>query len=210
MIRLRAGGRLVAVALAVLAAGCGDAPAPEPAQPIFELSTPWQPQPFRIRDDVLAAALTACRGTGPRLVPANARVVLADVRGADRVDFLFTVGTDEITCTTTASTGGAFEFAGGGNGAIEKLDPPPAGTARIEWTASGGATANGVVSDASTSVLGRVGPGVAAVDLIRSKGGRVRATTANGWFSAWWPTDDAEFRVQAIGPDGQPIGPPKP
>jgi|HubBroStandDraft_3_1064219.scaffolds.fasta_scaffold17932_2 hypothetical protein len=35
--------------------------------------------------------------------------------------------------------------------------------------------------------VGRVGANVTAVTLVLRNGGRVEATTSNGWFAAWWP-----------------------
>jgi hypothetical protein len=62
----------------------------------------------------------------------------------------------------------------------------------------------------TSTITGRVGPGVAAVDVVFSSGSRVRATTANGWFVAWWPSGDGHVTVQGLDANGQPLGAPHP
>lgn len=60
----------------------------------------------------------------------------------------------------------------------------------IRILGKGGATAKTSVSGKSAEYsfdVGRTGATVAAVTLVLRDGDRVEATTANGWFAAWWP-----------------------
>jgi hypothetical protein len=45
--------------------------------------------------------------------------------------------------------------------------------------------------DSYSFAEGRVGGGVTAATLVLADGTRVQATLQNGWFAAWWPTDQA-------------------
>jgi hypothetical protein len=56
-----------------------------------------------------------------------------------------------------------------------------------------------------TAVRGRAGPGVAAVTVTRDDGLQVQAQVANGFYLAWWPTDDGFRMVGAVDADGRPV-----
>ena len=58
-----------------------------------------------------------------------------------------------------------------------------------------------------SSVSGRAGANVAAVDIVLVPGTHVWATLANGWFAAWWPTGDGIMKVQPFDAIGTPLAP---
>jgi hypothetical protein len=49
---------------------------------------------------------------------------------------------------------------------------------------------------------GRTAPGVSATTLVLDDGTRVTATTANGWFVAWWPGSHEVTAAEVTTPDG--------
>ena len=91
--------------------------------------------------------------------------------------------------------------------------------ARRSGTAPGAVTSRSWSSTARTSELdgggrgegaysaatGRLGPGVTGVDLLTARG-TVRASTANGRWTAWWPgADGGQGAGQDAAQDGGPV-----
>jgi hypothetical protein len=79
-------------------------------------------------------------------------------------------------------------------------------------------TGSGPIASAYGQIDGSEGPGVTGVTLVLSDGTHVQATTANGWFAAWWPgrqtapeaqltTSTGEVTQQLLTPSGMPCGP---
>jgi hypothetical protein len=77
---------------------------------------------------------------------------------------------------------------------------------------------SGPIASAYGQMDGSTGPGVTGVTLVLSDGTHVQATTANGWFAAWWPgrqtapeaqltTATGEVTQQLLTPSGTPCGP---
>lgn len=58
--------------------------------------------------------------------------------------------------------------------------------------------------EATTFVTGTVGSDVDRVTISVPELGEVEATVANGWFTAWWPSQDG-FQIRAIDPNGDQI-----
>jgi hypothetical protein len=146
------------------------------------------------------------------VVRAGASVVLADVRGANRIDILFVgPGSAWSSCTAVPTTDGQFQFSSGGSASNDMLvfaSLLPGEVRLGAYGSEGAQSADGLTAVTTTSATGRVGAGVAGVDLLLASGLHVQASTANGWFAAWWPTGDRIVRIQAVGENGQPIGPP--
>ncbi len=69
----------------------------------------------------------------------------------------------------------------------------------LEQMAFDGATSSRTVA------VGQAPVGVAAVDLVLTGRGRVRAGVNNGWFIAWWPTDEAVTSVVTLDARGHDI-----
>jgi len=198
----------LALAVAVIV-GCGADAGPPSAQPIEALGGPWQALPFAVGDEVIQAAVLPCLGQHPAVLPPGATLSLADVRGGGRID-LFFVASGDLTATCTVSWSGAEGFAllGGGPGS----EPPPPGPGKIEMRSSSTAQESGPNGEplaVITAISGRVGAGVAGVD-VRLGPKVIRASTANTWFAAWWPRGDLNLSLQPLGPDGLPLGPPQP
>jgi hypothetical protein len=57
--------------------------------------------------------------------------------------------------------------------------------------------------DTYTLVDGQLPSGVSGVTLVRSDGSRVRATSENGWFVAWWPNDVGVASAKVDLPSGR-------
>lgn len=191
---------------------CAGEADPEPSpEPVHAIDEPWQAAPFRIGETILGLAVTTCRADGA--LPALPLAV-ADARGGGQVTLLFADPSSEYECTVAGRPDGSLEFKGGGGGPSGLNQLPDPGVAQVSGTSTigtiGGPGGGGANTGASSAVSGRVGAAVAAVDVILPDGRRIRASTANGWFSAWWPSDQTTIQVQAIGADGLPLGPSHP
>ena len=199
---------LAVLLVAGLATACGaDAPSdPQPAIPVPPLrdaSVPWQPAPIRLPDDQLAAAIRACQGN--QMIPAGGQIVLVDARGRGRAMVLFTApGPTSGDCTVELDSNGFHPRSGSAmtGDPVEVVGPNDVQTNGLGT--EGGETLNGLTAPAISSLTGRVGSNVAAVQLIVA-GQPILATTGNGWFAAWWPSADAPTRTIAIGRDGVPL-----
>ena len=80
-----------------------------------------------------------------------------------------------------------------------------AGAARLRSVDSLEQTAFGGATSSRTVAVGQAPAGIAAVDLVLAGRSRVRASVSNGWFSAWWPTDEAIISVVTLDSTGHVI-----
>jgi hypothetical protein len=186
-------------------AGCDSSPAPSDAGlAIGDPSVAWRPQPFRVAGPILAAAIASCQKGG---IPLEARPVLADARGLDRITLLFESAdrTTSASCSTLRSADATWQSTGSSVASgSQPEDLPGADDVAVGIESEGGDTVNGLTAPGRTIALGRVGIHVAAVQVVVA-GRPIAATVGNGWFSAWWPTGDRITQVTAIGGDGQPL-----
>ena len=185
----------------LLAAACGgedadDGILPQAPAPIAQLTGPWQPQPFVLDPALRSRVEQVCRRDmerGPGSVAA-----LVDVRGGG-VAVVRMVGQGAGTCEALEITAaGQVNGAGGGwtAGDGEQLGPIEATElAEAEFGSVGG----GDLKVQGWSVIGRAGPAVASVVIEPAGVPPILATTENGWFAGWWPTNLPPNRVGAPG-----------
>jgi hypothetical protein len=199
-------GRRIAIALAwiVVLAGCGEGPPPAEPPP-RDIGGPWQAEPFAIDQGLLPAAVAACRKNLGMPAAPMPPLAVVDARGANVLQLLF-VGRSEMDECRVRRVNGGFMSEGGGGSSGGDQGAPPAMVAIVDSLGTMSA-AGAQQSDISTAV-GRVGPGVSGVDLLFKSGMRIRASSANGWFVAWWPTGETDVRALALGPDGRASGDP--
>jgi hypothetical protein len=178
---------------------------------VQDVNIAWQAEPFRVRDEVLAAAFEACRHGMNAMLPPAATVVLADIRGAGKIRFLLQAARRQYVCQTQAKPNGTFVMtrASGGTMTLDEMEPVQPGVIRLGTTGEGDDTEHGRQSTSLSSEAGQVGPGVARVEIILTGGTTVRATTENGWFSAWWPTNEGIAEIRALDAFGQRVDPPR-
>ena len=206
-IGFRAASLLALLTLGIAAACGADGPTDAPPAILVPLirdaGVPWQPEPIRLPDDQLAAAIRACQAN--QMLPAGAQVVLVDARGRGRVMVLFTApGPTSGDCVVerdsdTFHPRSGSAMTGDPIGVVGPNDVVSNGVG-----SEGGETFNGLTAPAISSVSGRVGVNVAAVQLVVA-GRPILATTGNGWFAAWWPSADRPTRTIPIGADGVPL-----
>jgi hypothetical protein len=201
-------GPILLVALFAALAGCGAEAERPTAEPIHDLGEPWQPHPFAIAREVLDAALQACRTIAPEGIAPNAVIVLADARGADRIDLLLAAPGGRTTrrCTAVRSPAGTFEITAAATD--DQWGPAAPGEVLVGSVTMAASIGPEGIAAETGYLNGVVGPGVARVDVILARVGTIEAATANGWFSAWWPSGEPNVRVQPFGLDAQPLGPP--
>ena len=182
----------------------------------------WVPTPSASGLDQTARAEAACQnsvsGAQGALAPSHVSlpdstlppVALTDSRGPFDLLVLSSPSSTVLCLTSSAFTA----VSGGGGGS--NLGQPAAGTLavdRILFTEDKG--------QPYTVINGRVGDDVTKVVLDLSDGSTVEASTGNGRFAAWWPSDSgvaaaevtgaAGTRTQSIGiasPSQVPNGPP--
>ena len=170
---------VLAVAVGFLT-GCDDAESVGPAA-IHDLGEPWQARPFAVDPAVIAAAEQVCRDPVRQMVPAAISLVLVDARGDNRLTLLFAGPRETSQCFLTRDCAGQLTFGGGeGSGGDVR---PALGPTEISFQ---GAGSEGDPVHPTSHGAGRVGVGVASVELIPPSGVTVQASLNQGWFAAWW------------------------
>jgi hypothetical protein len=127
-----------------------------------------------------ATGEAACAAAFAPQAPPSAPVVLTDVRGPWTLA-IAADGSTTVSCWTGPSVAGGFVTDAGSQA---PLVTPPAGQVELA-VAAGHQTPDGGAP--YQLVTGRAGAGVSAIALVLANGTQVQATTANGWFAAWWP-----------------------
>ena len=172
---------------ALIVAGCGSSETPPPSAAVLG---PWQPGPFERLDRSLADAAEAqCRANTPQA--SGLPVVLHDQRG-DGVDTVVFAGPDaRASCQVAGDPTGKVTWLTGSATRGPVIDQPKADGITVDAMASTSDSQNGTVSDIS----GRAGPAIAKVRIQLDDGREIIATTANGWFYAWWPGESVAIAL---------------
>jgi hypothetical protein len=189
---------LVVTVAAATAAGCGG-PATEAVE-THSIVDPWQPIPFAVDEAILRSADAACRDLQLRVAAVGEvlQPVVADTRGDSKVLVVYVGGNTEADCLVPIAADGTADPASGGSSSGNTFEPLPPGAVAIT---------TGTSSSDGSSVVGRVGPGVARVEIGTASGRRLQASlTRTGWFAAWWPGEDAHGPVTAFDASGTVTG----
>ncbi len=175
--------------VALLVAACSESTPPQPIEvqnpvaTVADLVGPWRPTPLQLDPVMRRRIELACRGEIP--VGPGAQVAVIDARGASVVTVRMS-GQESSSCDALeVQANGTLLGAGGGwSGGREQLGQPRDGTVGLEeWHQVLG----GNLKARGWSVTGRVGRGIARVDVVPSNHPIVSATLENGWYAAWWP-----------------------
>lgn len=119
---------------------------------------------------------------GARTIPqppkdtAGMSPVLTDTRGP----FTFVIFAGAKSSATCIS-GPSFTAVSSAGSSVAR---PAVPAAQIALSSTSHTARDG---DAYSFAEGRTGPGVTAATLVLADGSRVQASSANGWFVAWWP-----------------------
>jgi hypothetical protein len=200
-------GLLTTIIAVVVVGGCDDAEAPiQP--PIHDLAEPWQAAPFDVDPAVIAEAQRACLDPDGGGLPNGAMpIVLVDARGANHLYLLFAAGGNDAQCFVERQAGGAFFVDGGSStlGGNARAVLPRNG---IEFGGAGSqsGSAPGQPGDTKSFASGRVGDGIAVVEIVLGNNTSLRASLNRGWFAAWWPTGDSVNVVRGYDASGTLIG----
>jgi hypothetical protein len=122
--------------------------------------------------------------------PAEYKAVLTDVRGPFTV-VIFAGRNGSASCIS----GPAFTALSGSSSA----GPARIRSSNIQLSSTHFTTRDG---RPYTIVEGHAGDGVNGTVLLLADGTRVKATTANGWFAAWWPGASDVSSAKLATPDG--------
>lgn len=195
--------RLLAVVVALIAAGYGALPGQFATND--QLRGPWRTEPLAVDSATVAEAEQACRGAnlgGGEMAMAD-RLVILDARGGSRLTLIFRgPGEDMSECQLEMQPGGQLAL---GTGSASMGVGPAAPLAPNEVIVDGTSSSGGE-GEAYTSVTGRVGAVVTRIRVSLSGGGSVEASVGGGLFTAWWPSDDMAFVVQAFDASGRKVG----
>jgi len=205
-----------AVLAAIVATACGDvdaitpdASAPERVATLRHLIGAWQPEPFVLDAVWRSSIVAACRRD---LQVAGGVVAVIDARGGGVATVRLT-GQQAAKCDALRITpAGRVEGAGSGSGGTERIDEaPPESILAVEEATVGG----GALTVTGWSVTGRVGEGVASVEVVTERYPRITASVESGWFSAWWPAAPgdpepadgviAPYRIRALTESGRVV-----
>jgi hypothetical protein len=186
-------------ASAIVAVGCG--PAAGSASPsVAAVLGPWQPGPVEPLDqDLASAAESQCRARTPQA--SGLPVVLHDQRG-DGVDTVVLAGpAGRASCQVAGDESGKVTWLAGSTPPGPVTSAPGLGDISIDGMGSTSGSDTGAVSDIS----GRTGAGIASVRIRLDDGREIVATTANGWFYAWWPGESTAISLSGDDAAGRMI-----
>jgi len=133
----------------------------------------WTPTPTAALPAQLAAAQAACKARSP---VDGLPLKLSDTRGP----FTFSVYADSNT-SAVCITGPSFTSV---SGSVSSA-PVEVPAGQVQLSSSHLTNRDG---QSYSFADGHTGAGVSGVTLILDDGTKVKATVANGWFVAWWPS----------------------
>lgn len=187
------------IGLAAVAAGVGlwaVMATPLPTHQTAMVLAGWEPIPT-VHDPALASgAAAACDPVDASGVSAMA--LLAQDQRGNAAAFLFAGSGNLLTCVAARDAGGEIVAATSGTTQLEATTS----ALTVENTITQPRTANfgGLVA-----VGGRVSQDVSSVTISRADGVSIVATVTDGYFIAWWPTDDRASRIVAIDGSGATV-----
>ena len=195
---------IAAVLVALLATGCAALPGGGVAES-EELRGPWRAQPLSVDRETISASEQACRAAelefGVQGPATTGRLVAVDARGGGRITLLYVSRGDAyVACQVDV---GAERPRWIGGSRADAGDPQYVLAADDVVIVGSGGMSGG--RDASSSVVGRVGGDVTAVRVVLPSGSSLQASVGDGWFIAWWPTDETGFVAEAFNASGQKV-----
>jgi hypothetical protein len=136
----------------------------------------WSATPTTPATGQLQAAQSACQHDDPAL--ASLTPTVADTRGPFSM-LVYIESTATTVCTNGMPGGLVIGVSGGGT-----ADTPSVAPDQIGVEPSGAREADG---QGFSDLAGPIGADVTGVTLVLDDGSTVEATTASGWYVAWWP-----------------------
>ncbi|MBV9464991.1 MAG: hypothetical protein JO206_07620 [Solirubrobacterales bacterium] len=154
----------------------------------------WTPTPTVGSAAQTLAAEAACKARLEHsVIPfdgASTQAVLTDTRGP--FTFVIFAGHDS---NNSCISGPSFTSISGS----ARSDASSAPVGKVVLTSLHYTIRDG---SAYTLIEGHTGSGVSSTTLVRADGTRVKASSANGWFSAWWPGSMEPAAAELTTPQG--------
>jgi len=160
----------------------------------------WRAKPTVPHLGEIPAAESACAGTE------QSTLLVADVRGPFSLLLYLTppqTGDPDGAVVACLPALHSEAFIGV---PVQSLTPSALAVADVETDYASFAGAP-VAGSEYTYITGQVGSAVTGVTLDLQDGSQVQATTANGWFAAWWPGQQGVTTASALTPTGTVISP---
>ena len=174
-------------------------PAPSGAD-LAKLVGPWQAGALPLGDPQIAVVSDACATAAREHLgeaEANLPTTLVDARGAGVATAILSDDPRAIECLARIDGSGAAHVDG-----VIRLAQSATGPAENSTIAITSLLAEDDVEGGRTLTIGRVGSNAARVEITLGDGSTVVATTADGWFSAWWPGQPRVTAIRAVDAGG--------
>lgn len=151
-----------------------------------QIHGPWQLTPFQLPANLIARIDDACRRQNIDF-PKNLQVVVIDARGEHVAQIYYASpnGDSAMCADMTITETGAVEALGGAGWGANSRPWRVLGPLELVITDQSGSGRPATASN----VAGRVGAGIARVELVLADGRAARATLFRGWFAVWFPGD---------------------
>ncbi len=164
-------------AATVAAVAAVTVPAIVSPSPVDRAIASWTPKADEVTGaQVLLQANACARNWGAESAQAS-DVLIAEQRG-DTTSMIMKVGAELRECTVT----GDDEPWGWQSLAAVSTPAPAPGTVLTETWDTRGSDGNSI-----SKVVGRVGDGITGIDVVLNNGTTIKAMSAGGWWTAWWP-----------------------
>jgi hypothetical protein len=147
----------------------------------------WTPVPRAVTGAQVLPQARSCAagwGTSWGRAPVAADVLLAERRGTATLLITHKGDTGELVECTILDPGGE---AAGAELLNPAADPPAAGSVSVQSMGASSGDDEAWYSE----VIGRADPSVTGVDVVLPDGRAIQASTATGWWAAWWPGHEA-------------------
>ena len=174
-------------------------PAPSGAD-LAKLVGPWQAGALPLGDPQIAVISDACATAAREQLgeaEANLPTTLVDARGAGVATAILSDDPRAIECLARIDGSGAAHVDG-----VIRLAQSATGPAENSTIAITSLLAEDDVDGGRTLTIGRVGSNAARVEITLGDGSTVVATSADGWFSAWWPGQPRVTAIRAVDAGG--------
>jgi len=165
----------------------------------------WSASPTAPSSGQVQAAEAACMTqlpTGSPAAQSGFSVVLTDTRGPYTVLILQDARTASVGSCFVGPSPGSAEVSLEVGGPLTPLRAGEIGVLSSGLAPASGATQRTSEGNPYTMIEGPAGPGVVGVTLVLSDGSHVTASTAGGWYAAWWPGTQRAVTAEVRSPSG--------
>lgn len=179
---------------------------PQPTEVPGQLTAAWRPSPIQLGDPQIAVISDACATAAREQLgepEANLPTALVDARGQGLATAILADEERAIQCLVMLDEAGTATVDSVARLASSLTKPQTEGA--VALTSLVGVT-NEDGQNPRILLIGRVGPTASGVKVRFAGGPEVTASSAGGWYAAWWPGETRATAIDATDSGGAVVG----